>query len=272
MPCISGCLAYTGSLATSITSTELFYTTTLETFSSFVSGLWSMTFIFEFDLRLSRYDTKRRAPKRWRIASLVCRTEPDKKSNEGTKNINGDAQKKGPAIKSVESVPMPEESLWWERFVKEVRFEPEVKERGSYGRWGWRSEHINKQEDEPACQKLGQRSYSSNVKVRTHTHTQWTDYSTWTTKVFGKILAASSGQVRSGRCEAMALLGAFHSGAWVNYVHGTLWPRKAYRDGSCKKPGHLRMSGRGVDRHSSCWSPSAMRNWLDGAHRNINHR
>jgi len=55
------------------------------------------------------------------------------------------------------------------------------------------------------------------------THTQWTDYSTWTTKVFGKILAASSGRVRSGRCEAVAIVWVLSGGAWVNYVvHGTL--------------------------------------------------
>jgi len=39
----------------------------------------------------------------------------------------------GPVIKSVESVLRPEGSLWWERFMKEVSFEPGVKERGSYG-------------------------------------------------------------------------------------------------------------------------------------------
>jgi len=32
-------------------------------------------------------------------------------------------------VKSVESVLMLEGSLWWERFVKEVGLEPEVKER-----------------------------------------------------------------------------------------------------------------------------------------------
>jgi len=42
-------------------------------------------------------------------------------------------QKIGKVIKSVESVLMPEGSLWWERFVKDVGFEPEVKERESYG-------------------------------------------------------------------------------------------------------------------------------------------
>jgi len=39
----------------------------------------------------------------------------------------------GPFIKSVESVLRPEESPWWERFVKEVSLELAVKERGSYG-------------------------------------------------------------------------------------------------------------------------------------------
>ena len=36
-------------------------------------------------------------------------------------------------IKSVESVLRSEESLWWERFVKEVGLEQGVKEIGSYG-------------------------------------------------------------------------------------------------------------------------------------------
>jgi len=39
-----------------------------------------------------------------------------------------DAQKNGPVMKSVESVLRREESLWWERFVKEVGIEPGVKE------------------------------------------------------------------------------------------------------------------------------------------------
>ena len=34
----------------------------------------------------------------------------------------------------MESVLRPEGGLWWERFVKKVGLEPEVKERGSY-RW-----------------------------------------------------------------------------------------------------------------------------------------
>jgi len=41
-------------------------------------------------------------------------------------------RRNGPAIKSVESVLRPEESLWWERFVKEVGFEPGLKEKRSY--------------------------------------------------------------------------------------------------------------------------------------------
>jgi len=32
-------------------------------------------------------------------------------------------RRNGPIIKSVESVLMPERSLWWERFVKEVSLE-----------------------------------------------------------------------------------------------------------------------------------------------------
>jgi len=41
-------------------------------------------------------------------------------------------RRNGPVIKSVESVRRLEESMWW-RFVKEVGFEPGVKERGNYG-------------------------------------------------------------------------------------------------------------------------------------------
>jgi len=36
-------------------------------------------------------------------------------------------RRNGPVIKSVESVLGPEESLWWERSVKEIGFEPGVK-------------------------------------------------------------------------------------------------------------------------------------------------
>ena len=42
-------------------------------------------------------------------------------------------RRNGPVVKSVESVLRPEGSLWWERYVKEVGLEQEVKERGSYG-------------------------------------------------------------------------------------------------------------------------------------------
>jgi len=38
-------------------------------------------------------------------------------------------RRNGPIIKTVESVLRPEESLWWERFVKEIDFEAGVKER-----------------------------------------------------------------------------------------------------------------------------------------------
>jgi len=37
-----------------------------------------------------------------------------------------------PVIKYMESVLVPEENLWWERFA-EVGFEPGVKHKGSYG-------------------------------------------------------------------------------------------------------------------------------------------
>jgi len=38
-------------------------------------------------------------------------------------------RRNGPVVKSVESVLRLEESLWWERFVKDVGLEPGVKER-----------------------------------------------------------------------------------------------------------------------------------------------
>jgi len=42
----------------------------------------------------------------------------------------------GPVIKSVESVLRRVESLWLERFVKEIGFKAGVKERVSYGERG----------------------------------------------------------------------------------------------------------------------------------------
>ena len=42
-------------------------------------------------------------------------------------------RRNGPVVKSVEPVLRLEESLLWERFVKEVGSEAGVKERGSYG-------------------------------------------------------------------------------------------------------------------------------------------
>jgi len=38
-------------------------------------------------------------------------------------------RRSGPVIKSLESVLMAQDSLWWEKFVKELSFEPGVKER-----------------------------------------------------------------------------------------------------------------------------------------------
>ena len=57
-----------------------------------------------------------------------------KKNNEETKTKKNEMlRRNGPVVKSVESVLRLEGSLWWERFVKEVVLEAEVKERGSYG-------------------------------------------------------------------------------------------------------------------------------------------
>ena len=43
-------------------------------------------------------------------------------------------RRNGPVMKSVESFLGSKDSIWGERFVKEVGFEQGVKERGSYGR------------------------------------------------------------------------------------------------------------------------------------------
>jgi len=49
-------------------------------------------------------------------------TKENKKRNEETKKQNTDMlRRKGPVIKSLESILRPEESLWWERFAKEVQ-------------------------------------------------------------------------------------------------------------------------------------------------------
>jgi len=65
------------------------------------------------------------------IASLICRTEPNKKNNEELKTKNGDAQKKRSGCEVRGVSPAEAGSLWWERYVKEVGLEPGVKERGS---------------------------------------------------------------------------------------------------------------------------------------------
>jgi len=46
------------------------------------------------------------------MASLICRTEPNKKTNDETENKNRDAQKKRSSHKAVESVMRPGGSLW----------------------------------------------------------------------------------------------------------------------------------------------------------------
>jgi len=60
-----------------------------------------------------------RAPKSWRIASIICRTERNKK--RVVKMLETKTEKRrrnGLVIKSVESILSLEGSLWWERFVK----------------------------------------------------------------------------------------------------------------------------------------------------------
>jgi len=67
--------------------------------------------------------------------ALHCpaRNAAGKKSNEETKKKTELFRRNGPVIKSAESVLWPEESPWWETFMKEVGFEPRLKERWSYG-------------------------------------------------------------------------------------------------------------------------------------------
>jgi len=56
-------------------------------------------------------------------------------SNAKTRNEM--PRRSGPVVKSVKSVLRREESLWWQRFVKEVGLELGVKEWWSYGWWEW---------------------------------------------------------------------------------------------------------------------------------------
>ena len=62
-----------------------------------------------------------RAPKRWRVSSLIRRTEPEKSNEKKLKAKKLDVQKKRSYVKkSAESVLRPEGSLRrWERLVKE---------------------------------------------------------------------------------------------------------------------------------------------------------
>jgi len=68
------------------------------------------------------------------VGRTVLQTVAQKKSNEETRNKNPRcSEKNGPVMKSVESVLRSEESLWLERYVKEVGLEPGVKEGRNYG-------------------------------------------------------------------------------------------------------------------------------------------
>jgi len=86
-----------------------------------------------------RYDTLYlRAPKSWRIATLICRTEPNiKRVTKKLKTKTEMLRRNVRVIKSMVSVRRPEGSRWWERYVKEVGVELGIKERGSYGWWEW---------------------------------------------------------------------------------------------------------------------------------------
>ena len=71
-----------------------------------------------------------RAPKSWRIASLICRTEP-KKSNEETKNKNRDAQKKRSSHKVRGVGPEARRECMVGKICEII--ELGVKEKGRYG-------------------------------------------------------------------------------------------------------------------------------------------
>ena len=104
--------------------------------------MYCMALVLPPPAKAIRYDTIQydavylRAPKSRRIASLICRTEPNKKSrpNEETKNENRHAQKKRSSHK-VRGVS-PEagrESMAGKICERGIDLEPGVKERGSYG-------------------------------------------------------------------------------------------------------------------------------------------
>jgi len=62
-------------------------------------------------------------------ALSTARNQKDKKTNEKLKTKTEMLRRNGPVIKILESVLMPQDSLWCERFVKEVGFEPGLRER-----------------------------------------------------------------------------------------------------------------------------------------------
>jgi len=59
-------------------------------------------------------------------------------------------RRNGPVIKSVESFLRPEESLWWERFVKEVGLSREWKREGVMRVVSWQSEKIWYKHEQPS--------------------------------------------------------------------------------------------------------------------------
>jgi len=97
-----------------------------------------------------RYDkVYLRAPKSWRVASLICRTEPNKNSNEETKNKRRDAQKKRfsnkvrgvmqerqSVVEKTERLMDGSELTGWEDVVGAWTEKSETKG----VKWGWRTE------------------------------------------------------------------------------------------------------------------------------------
>jgi len=72
-----------------------------------------------------------RAPKSWRITSLICRTEPNKKRvMKKVKTKTEMLRRNGPVIKSEQSVLRSEGSLWLEKFVKRQVLRKEWKREG----------------------------------------------------------------------------------------------------------------------------------------------
>ena len=77
-------------------------------------------------------------------------------------------RRNGPVVKSVESVLRLEGSLWGERFVEEVRLEPGVKERWSYGWWEWWVDRVRR-----SGRSMNRKDRDRGVEMRLMERTGW---------------------------------------------------------------------------------------------------